>query len=182
MLIKCTECGNEFSDQAEACPHCGAPNQIRIEQIRQAQEQQRIQQAQLQEKRRIYNEDTQVYNEANNTINESIVAWIAVVIITVFMWWVSSWNASDFINSLCIGLFMGSFFVIPVPIGTRISAGIGNFLVALIIQLIFGKLIANIYCWVFVVVLLFKGALYDPIKAYGIKKEYEKRIRNGFYN
>jgi len=25
MLIKCPECGEQISDQAEACPHCGAP-------------------------------------------------------------------------------------------------------------------------------------------------------------
>ena len=24
-LIKCTECGKEISDKAEACPHCGCP-------------------------------------------------------------------------------------------------------------------------------------------------------------
>ena len=26
MMIKCTECGKEYSDQAKACVHCGAPN------------------------------------------------------------------------------------------------------------------------------------------------------------
>ena len=26
-LIKCNECGKEVSDQAESCPHCGAPIQ-----------------------------------------------------------------------------------------------------------------------------------------------------------
>lgn len=25
MLIRCSECGEQISDQAEACPHCGAP-------------------------------------------------------------------------------------------------------------------------------------------------------------
>jgi predicted nucleic acid-binding Zn ribbon protein len=25
MLIKCSECGEQISDQAEMCPHCGAP-------------------------------------------------------------------------------------------------------------------------------------------------------------
>ncbi len=24
-LIKCTECGNEISEKAEQCPHCGCP-------------------------------------------------------------------------------------------------------------------------------------------------------------
>ena len=24
-LIKCSECGNEISDKASACPHCGSP-------------------------------------------------------------------------------------------------------------------------------------------------------------
>lgn len=27
-LIKCKECGKEFSDRAEACPQCGNPNII----------------------------------------------------------------------------------------------------------------------------------------------------------
>lgn len=26
-LIKCPECGNEVSDRAVACPHCGYPMQ-----------------------------------------------------------------------------------------------------------------------------------------------------------
>ena len=26
MLIKCSECGYEFSDTAEKCPKCGMPN------------------------------------------------------------------------------------------------------------------------------------------------------------
>ena len=26
MMIKCTECGKEYSDQAKACVHCGARN------------------------------------------------------------------------------------------------------------------------------------------------------------
>jgi hypothetical protein len=26
MMITCTECGKEYSDQAKACVHCGAPN------------------------------------------------------------------------------------------------------------------------------------------------------------
>lgn len=26
-LIKCTECGKEFSDKAAACPNCGCPIQ-----------------------------------------------------------------------------------------------------------------------------------------------------------
>lgn len=26
MMINCTECGKEYSDQAKACVHCGAPN------------------------------------------------------------------------------------------------------------------------------------------------------------
>lgn len=25
MLVKCTECGQEISDSARACPHCGHP-------------------------------------------------------------------------------------------------------------------------------------------------------------
>lgn len=25
MLIKCSECGKKFSDNAPACPHCGCP-------------------------------------------------------------------------------------------------------------------------------------------------------------
>jgi DNA-directed RNA polymerase subunit RPC12/RpoP len=29
-LIKCHECGNEVSDQAQACPKCGAPVIARI--------------------------------------------------------------------------------------------------------------------------------------------------------
>ena len=24
-LVKCSECGKEISDKAEACPHCGSP-------------------------------------------------------------------------------------------------------------------------------------------------------------
>jgi zinc ribbon protein len=28
MLTKCRECGKEISDQATACPHCGAPQKI----------------------------------------------------------------------------------------------------------------------------------------------------------
>lgn len=28
-LIKCPDCGKEFSDQAEACPNCGRPNELR---------------------------------------------------------------------------------------------------------------------------------------------------------
>ncbi len=29
-LIKCTECGNEVSDKAANCPHCGAPIDTKI--------------------------------------------------------------------------------------------------------------------------------------------------------
>lgn len=25
MMIKCSECGKNFSDNAAACPHCGCP-------------------------------------------------------------------------------------------------------------------------------------------------------------
>lgn len=25
MMIKCSECGKKFSDNASACPHCGCP-------------------------------------------------------------------------------------------------------------------------------------------------------------
>lgn len=28
-LIKCSECGKEFSDKASACPNCGCPNDTR---------------------------------------------------------------------------------------------------------------------------------------------------------
>ena len=27
MLIQCPECKNSISDKANACPHCGAPNE-----------------------------------------------------------------------------------------------------------------------------------------------------------
>lgn len=30
-LIKCEDCGKEFSDKASACPNCGCPNDIKIE-------------------------------------------------------------------------------------------------------------------------------------------------------
>ena len=26
-LIKCEDCGKEFSDKANACPNCGCPNE-----------------------------------------------------------------------------------------------------------------------------------------------------------
>ena len=29
-LIKCNECGNEISDKAKKCPHCGKKNNIII--------------------------------------------------------------------------------------------------------------------------------------------------------
>lgn len=29
-LIRCNECGNEFSDQATACPSCGLPNNTQV--------------------------------------------------------------------------------------------------------------------------------------------------------
>lgn len=32
-LIKCTECGKEFSDRAAACPNCGCPTDIILEDI-----------------------------------------------------------------------------------------------------------------------------------------------------
>lgn len=32
-LIKCTECGKEFSDRAVACPNCGCPTDIILEDI-----------------------------------------------------------------------------------------------------------------------------------------------------
>ena len=28
-LIKCNECGKEYSDKAEICPNCGCPNKKR---------------------------------------------------------------------------------------------------------------------------------------------------------
>ncbi len=30
-LIKCEECGKEFSSKASACPNCGCPNEIKVE-------------------------------------------------------------------------------------------------------------------------------------------------------
>lgn len=27
MLVQCPECAGQMSDSADACPHCGAPNQ-----------------------------------------------------------------------------------------------------------------------------------------------------------
>lgn len=32
-LIKCTECGKEFSDKAASCPNCGCPTEVIIEEI-----------------------------------------------------------------------------------------------------------------------------------------------------
>ena len=31
MLIRCDECGKEYSDKADKCPHCGCPNPKQIE-------------------------------------------------------------------------------------------------------------------------------------------------------
>ena len=31
MLIRCEECGKEYSDKADKCPHCGCPNPKQIE-------------------------------------------------------------------------------------------------------------------------------------------------------
>ena len=33
-LIKCEDCGKEFSDKASACPNCGCPNDIKIENLK----------------------------------------------------------------------------------------------------------------------------------------------------
>ena len=33
MLIKCTECGKQVSDKAQACPYCGAPNEDQDSQV-----------------------------------------------------------------------------------------------------------------------------------------------------
>lgn len=33
MLIKCLECGNQVSDKAKSCPHCGAPLRTTLKQI-----------------------------------------------------------------------------------------------------------------------------------------------------
>ena len=35
-LIKCTECGKEFSDKAAACPNCGCPTEYVIQAIENA--------------------------------------------------------------------------------------------------------------------------------------------------
>lgn len=32
-LIKCIECGKEFSDRAAACPNCGCPTEIILEEL-----------------------------------------------------------------------------------------------------------------------------------------------------
>ena len=38
-LIKCSECGKEFSDKASACPNCGSPTSEIVEStIAEAQE------------------------------------------------------------------------------------------------------------------------------------------------
>jgi len=28
-LIKCSDCGNEYSDRADICPKCGCPNDVK---------------------------------------------------------------------------------------------------------------------------------------------------------
>ncbi len=33
-LIKCSECGKEFSEYAKACPNCGCPADITLRKIR----------------------------------------------------------------------------------------------------------------------------------------------------
>ena len=33
-MIKCTECGKEFSDRAVACPNCGCPTELVLEDIK----------------------------------------------------------------------------------------------------------------------------------------------------
>lgn len=41
-LIICTECGKEFSDRAVACPNCGCPTEIILEDIKELEESERI--------------------------------------------------------------------------------------------------------------------------------------------
>lgn len=41
-LIKCTECGKEFSDRASVCPNCGCPTEVVLEEVKKSSEPQII--------------------------------------------------------------------------------------------------------------------------------------------
>lgn len=59
-LIKCTECGKEFSDKATACPNCGCPTEIiqqELETINKLTKNELIDETKKRENRKFHNRD-----------------------------------------------------------------------------------------------------------------------------
>ena len=85
MLIKCNECGYEFSDIAEKCPKCGMPNYELISKTMQIEAEEKQRQQIYQDRVNRYN-NWLLYSDFQKEKNDEICIYIYLVFIGNGIW------------------------------------------------------------------------------------------------
>ncbi len=67
-LIKCTECGKDFSDRADSCPNCGCPTELVLEDIKKSSKSEFVQ-----EENKTPSEEVQVNVASKKTDMENVL-------------------------------------------------------------------------------------------------------------